>query len=400
MMKTLSVPFVRVSSVIVILLFLLSPILSFPLILLEIYNKRKYAIILFILFFSLVAYLFPPSGDLYRYYSLYYINFVGISYLDIFDFYVFDLLWYSILYILANLDLSFQVSTFISIYIQFYIVYYYLKKFQIIEMPISLRRLFLIVSSFLYLGFWINIELRFMLALSLFLVEVYALINHNKKGVIAFFILSSLCHLSFLFFSFLLFIGYVFRKCMNIYTAFAIAIMGNVVVISIGTFLDTLGFAKAGYITEQSNWAEDLSPLLLFFRIVLRGLPYFILAFFVLFSRSLSEYRKLSLFFLSLSIATLIFPDLNERIRIISTSISWLFFISSINSVSKWAQYLFIGASLVAFFAGSVIANRSLYIGRYDKLFVPYVITICDGGYSDHWIEHRIDNGDVVNITE
>lgn len=397
-MKRLTLTTLRKTSLIVTILFFLSPLFALPIILLEIYNKKKYALVLFLLFLSLVAFLYPPTGDLYRYYNIYFINFKGISYNEIFDFYIFDILWYSILYILANLNLSFQFSIFISAIIQFSIIIFFLKKNGIIDLPISIFRLLLIVSSFLFLGLWINFELRFILALSFFLLEIYLLVNRKFKYYIIFFILSSLCHLSFLFFSFLLLTVYLFMKYVNLFTATIIVLVVNIVAIIIGTYLDQLGFAKAGYITEQSNWAEDTSMTLKFFRDVLRGLPYYVLGLLVVFTKIKSEYRKISLIFLALSIATILFPDINERFRFITTSTSWLFFISSLNRIPKYMRYICVSTFYVAFLSGSIIAYRSLIIGDYHKLFFPYIMTICSEGYSDSWIEKRIDDGDVLNL--
>lgn len=394
----MSISRTQVISLFVIFLFLVSPILSLPFVLVEIYNRKKYALTLLLLLFAIVAYLFPPVGDLYRYYDLYYVNFKGILYTEIFDFYIFDLLWYSLLFILANLGLSFQYSLFISILIQSYITCYFLHKYGIWDMRVSRLRLWLIIASLLYLGFWINIEMRYMLALSFFLVEVYALVNRKWRVFLSFMILSSLCHLSFVSISFLLIVLFIFKKYITLLSACFVAVFGSVLTMSIGEYLEFLDFEKAGYIVDQSNWTEDLSPLLLFFRIVLRGLPFFILGLLVLFSKSNSEYRKFALFFLALSIATISFPDLNERIRLLATAISWLFFISTIDSVSRHIQRLFVLTSVVAFLASSVITNRALRIGFYDKLFTPYALPFFDKGYTQQWIERHINDGDVVNI--
>lgn len=388
---------IRIAAI-VVLIFLISPVVAIPLVLIEIYNKKKYAIALFILFLSLLAYLFPPTGDLYRYYDLYYLNFGGISYISIFDYYIFDVLWYSVLYILANLNLSFQFSIFISALVQSYITIWFLNRFNVLDVKISFKRFALITVSLLYLGFWGTIESRYSVALSFFLLEVYALVEKKYKMFGVFLLLSSLCHLSFVFFSIIVLLGYILKKYLSLTTSIFIAVLGNVIVIALGWYLDSLGFAKAVYVVEQTDWTEGLSPILLFFKNVVKFSPYFVLGIFVIFRRSNSEYRKYALLFLALSIATLSFPDLNERIRTISSALMWLYLMSIFEKVPKSFLGAFIVSGLIAFMANSAIANRSLRIGNYEKLFLPYVSTMVDGGYSQQWIESRISDGDVVNI--
>ena len=48
------------------LIFILHPLLCLPLIIIEVYNKRHYALILLGCFMGLCAMLWPPTGDLYR----------------------------------------------------------------------------------------------------------------------------------------------------------------------------------------------------------------------------------------------------------------------------------------------------------------------------------------------
>lgn len=383
---------------IVVLIFLISPLIALPLVLIEIYNKKKYAIVLLVLFLSLLAYLFPPTGDLYRYYDLYYINFKGISYVEIFDYYIFDILWYSVLYILANLNLSFQFSLFISALVQSSISIWILSKFGILDIRVSFLRFALIVISLLYLGFWGTIESRFSVSLSFFLLEVYALVKRKYKMFGAFLLLSSLCHLSFVFFSIIILLGHILKRYLTMAMFVFIAVLGNIIVVGLGWYLDSLGFAKAVYVVEQTDWTEGLSPVLLLFKNVIILLPYFILGIFVIFHRSNSEYRKFALLFLALSFATLSFPDLNGRIRTVNSVLLWLYLMSIFKDVPKSILNIFIIAGFIAFMANSAIANRSLRIGNYEKIFLPYPLTISDGGYSQQWIESRIADGDVVNL--
>ena len=52
-------------------LFFFSPLCALPCIFVEIYNRKKYAITLLSLFLAICAYMYIPSGDLYRYWLRY-----------------------------------------------------------------------------------------------------------------------------------------------------------------------------------------------------------------------------------------------------------------------------------------------------------------------------------------
>lgn len=60
------------NKIIIIGLFLLYPLGALPFILIEIYNRKKYAYNLFAVFMGMVGMLYAPNGDLYRYYSDYF----------------------------------------------------------------------------------------------------------------------------------------------------------------------------------------------------------------------------------------------------------------------------------------------------------------------------------------
>ena len=61
-----------------IILFFMSPLLSFPLIMYYIYLQRKYAYTFLALFLGFVALLYAPTHDLFRHNLLYY-DFAGES---------------------------------------------------------------------------------------------------------------------------------------------------------------------------------------------------------------------------------------------------------------------------------------------------------------------------------
>lgn len=187
-----------------LLVFLVSPIFSLPLILIMIFEKKKGAILLISFFMGYVSYMVKPSilMDLSRYYE-YYETFDRGSYND-FIFFLSrqpDKLYYIFLYIGTRLGLRFQEFLFIITTFNFYVILslydYFTKTLQLKKTNnfFSFIVYFLSVSFLYYL-----MATRFTFATSFFLI---CLISYFKKKYvlfIAFFILAIFTHTSFLFF--------------------------------------------------------------------------------------------------------------------------------------------------------------------------------------------------------
>lgn len=76
-----------INKILVISVFIIYPLGSVPLILVDIYNKRKYAFILLAIFMGLWAMLYYPFGDQYRYFN----NFERYFYLDFNEAFLFNI---------------------------------------------------------------------------------------------------------------------------------------------------------------------------------------------------------------------------------------------------------------------------------------------------------------------
>lgn len=59
--------YMYVERVITVLIFIVSPFLSFPLIVRSLFERQKFGVFMFALFMGLIGLLYTPSGDLYRY---------------------------------------------------------------------------------------------------------------------------------------------------------------------------------------------------------------------------------------------------------------------------------------------------------------------------------------------
>ena len=74
-----------ITTVIVCILFFILPFISIPILLIEIYNGRKYALYLLAIFMGVLSMFYFPSGDQYRYMQDL-LLYRGASFEDVFDF--------------------------------------------------------------------------------------------------------------------------------------------------------------------------------------------------------------------------------------------------------------------------------------------------------------------------
>ncbi|MBD5329687.1 MAG: hypothetical protein HDS03_07405 [Bacteroides sp.] len=376
---------------------LISPLLSLPLILVGIWNKQTYSVFQLIIFFGIVAFLFPPSGDLYRYYNLFYLNFKGIRFNDIFNFYIFDFIWYAILYLLVNLDIPFQYGQVISCFLQLGIVSYILSK-QKVE-SLNNKNFFLTyLLSFIITGFWTSIELRFYLALSFFILSVFWLTKKRHTYFYIFIISSIFTHYSFIFIALLLTIGIIFKRFINIKTCIFIGIIMFAIVLTIGQILDNMGFDKAGYITNSTDWTENSSFILRLIKNWLMYLPLITMSIILLKKKDSSLLYKISILFLTITLATLQLPDLNSRFKIVTTSLIWLYFVTKTPYYTRWITPVFYSAFFV-FVLNTATSYRALTLGKYEDLILPTPIIFFIDSYNDYWIQTHINDGNIYKLT-
>ena len=191
---------------VVIAIFLVYPILSLPLILSEIYNRKKYAFVLLSIFMGYMAILWAPTGDLYRH---------NISYLEYKDMPTFELTIMQfdfVLHILswsfARLGIHFEIIRFLFVTISYlcinYIFFDFVKRHPILE------RNFLLTYSVLFFSvnfFNITFGLRFGFGCVILTTGYYLIFYKNDKGGWLLSILSIFIHYSLLFIVFTMIVG-------------------------------------------------------------------------------------------------------------------------------------------------------------------------------------------------
>lgn len=186
------------SWMLVIPLFLISPLISLPFILIEVYNRKKYAQTMLALFMGLAGWLYAPVYDSYRHYlefwdagtmQDYLINMASIK---------FDFILYLIDYIFIHLGLPFEAVKFCFVVLGYELTFWIfrdvMKRRQDLQkyyFPIFL--IFFLTPMFTDL----TIGMRQMQASIWFFLGMYLLCHKNNWGYL-WMILACCLHYSFL----------------------------------------------------------------------------------------------------------------------------------------------------------------------------------------------------------
>lgn len=381
-----------------ILLFFLSPLMAFLPIMVEMYNGRKYAYWLFIIFWTLVAYLYPPQGDLHRYYQ-FYDAYKDLNYIDIFN-YITDIVWYSILWLLAHSNIPFSFSQSILVLCYSITILLVLNKFS--KYYFNKRSFFyLFIASFFLVPFWGLIGARFNLAISMYMLFIYYFFFERKIILyIIFSVLAILSHFSFLIFILLTLIAYRLNRFINIYIIITIGILLYLSVYSMGIYMENSGYDKAVYIVNQTDWLDNASPLLNFFYKYLCAISFWVLVVYIIkdFKTEKRCLNKIALLYLGISFALIDYPDMVGRFYsvfcVIASVILYrenLLFQRNFN----WSKYLMI-ASIFVFLFSSITSYRAISVMKLDLLAKP-IPFLLQHEYSYNWIDEHYINGDLIN---
>jgi hypothetical protein len=185
--------------IVIFAVFIIYPFAALPLIFVEIYNKKYYALNYLAIFMGLLAYLWIPSGDVSRMQS----DFEIIKHLNFADFLSiksFDFLYMFIMYFFAKLSINFEYIRFVLCTISY--LFYFKIYLDIIkvnkDIGESKRFSFL---AFLMFFFFIRFSgfltgVRFTVAMSLCFYGVYLVVYKNKNKGWLLLLLSAFTHFS------------------------------------------------------------------------------------------------------------------------------------------------------------------------------------------------------------
>jgi hypothetical protein len=378
------------------------------------YKLEKTAFVQFAFFMGLVGILYPPSGDLYKYYRDYTL-YQGLDF-DVFLLYAlieFDYLLSFLLFGLSTVELPCDLSRFIFNFIGFYLLGKLYFQIVLDNSMLQNKRYrlqsFVIFFVFAFAAFLY----RFSFACILFTYGAYFIIYKDKKKYWLIIALSVLTHFSFLLFAVLLFcskrITMRFKRAFPYYLIFIVFLFG---IFNVGVLFNVDDFAGAvferykGYMdTEDAGqYAEGFSTRYL----IWKRYEYFITLFLIV---PFVKYRRLSIkyewsfidYLLLACIATSPFSVVFSRFITPLTMMLKIYLLKHFQKENKMKKYLFVIFSLVILldFMNIWAKRHEISVSDMSVLATSTSITILQHSYSDNWVDKNITSrGDLVKYAK
>lgn len=394
-------------SVVTILLFFLYPFVSLFLIIVEIYNQRRYAYNLLALLMGLLAYLWVPSGDLYRIRQDF--DFLkGSEFMSIFRQISLDYMYNILLYFFAKIGLDFAhvrlVMATLSYSLYFRIIRETIKDNRYISNSKTLSFLTFVVMFFVVRVTGFVTGVRFTVGLTFFLTAVHASFRGNRTKSTIFYLLAGLMHFSFWVGLFSVIVG---KKVLQSQIRWFIILLSmfllsSVIVEKLVLFLPLdeslkrhLEFYTTGFFALEEYKHKSLA-----FRIS-RILGYLTIypAFIFLFFRR-TDFRKYWPY-IGLTVVLAFSTSMNSVFNRYALMASVLFIVSFLRAYTVRDKVLILGFLLCTSltFIGSVwTSRRELSYGRQQQLLYAPLPLILQSKYSNSWIDENIKpNGDFRN---
>lgn len=339
-------------TIISLLLFLISPILSIPFIFRGLKNRCYGAFFLYALILGTFAYIMLPYQDLYRHsLNYYYWDGVPFSKIKFTDLMLNGLITY-IEWFMINHNIPFEYLRFFEIIVAFLLLSkifnYLLIKNNRDYTHIQLFNRLLIFL--LFFDFFYTAEgTRFGFALSFYIYGIHELIDLNSKWKCTFFVVvAGLIHLSFLFLSPIVLFLYNLR--LRKYQALALVIvlffMFGVI---ISQFAYLLGPRAEWYFSNKEGGVASYSAMTMFgligfFLPKLAAIPFIMILFY--YYDKYNKWNRMALSWLIIAMVTLINPVLFYRIIWVFMSMG-IYLLLSIEQIrvikTKFISYIIIG---------------------------------------------------------
>lgn len=389
---------IRKSSLFLSIVFSLSPLIAFPCIWIEIYNRRKYAIVLLSLFLAICAYMYVPSGDLYRYW-LAHQAYIDMGYFDIFTDFTFDYLIPSLSFVLAKLGFNHAFIRFVLVLLCSLLYFNMIYEFlNFVKSKVWYFLLFLI-SFFLFPYFAIISGIRYGTASVLFLLAIYHyLYKENSMRGYLYMILSILTHYSFI----VLVLGMLLAKTVAVsrkillLTGIGLLLINSQLLHHIGLFEGLSIYSKIEAYTAGEDYINTLSPLLKFVINMGRWVSY-PLFFLLLFKIHPSKMRDMA--YIVLLILCMFFPFITifNRYMFVAILVSFLCYLKRPIWNSKLFLYILFAFSMLSYSSGILANHRLIIMSNYQSLlYTPYPL-LFGKTYGEEWInEHFNENGGVI----
>jgi len=399
----------RISKVHLLLLivFILYPLASLPLIFIEIYNQKYYSLNYLAFFMGLLGYLWLPSGDVYRY-QLDYEFFKTLSFHDFSYLPKLDLVLPWLLFLFGKAGLNFEFVRLILCIIS-YILYFkiFVDIVQANNHLCESRRV--AFYSFLMFFFFIGFAgfltgVRYSLAMSLCFYSVYLIIYKNKGSGWLILILAVITHFSMFLILLIVFIIKVLKPKITrfgfiiaiiiCYISASLVLKYIIDMIPLNEILKTriLDYTKEDALVNLSEYSIGLRLSYLFTYVAIY--PALVLVIF-----KCKYFNYFSVFIcicISLSLMTDIFTSYNRYAALGVIFFVIPFLLQYKILFSKFQLYFFVILSFIVYSASIYTFKKELTYGKEYKIFYLPLPAILMTTYDLNWLNENImSDGDL-----
>lgn len=384
--------------VIVCLCFIIWPLFSLPIILIEVYNRKRYAIYLLSFFMGLLAILWAPTGDLYRH-NMSYFNYIGEKDFELgwsqFDFVLHYLSW-----MFANNGINFEIIRFLFVLTSYlcidWIFFDLIKKY---ELPNKYYHLCFAILFFSVNYFNITFGLRYGFGCVIIGTGYYLIFHNNNKLGWLFALFSVFIHYSLVFVLLILILGkFVKPKTKIAYIGLLFFLIPSTFLIeTIIGFLPIGDIAKGILTTYTSGYwsGEFLEERSLLYRIA--TFTWNIATYYALFcfytskikARNDSMITLLVLLWCISSCSTELYSRITQVISI--PLILWMVY-NFARKQSPVSHLKILRTLLIfAFICNAYSMRFVIYESRYSKLFFYSSWNILTEKYDRTWINRNVN---------
>lgn len=383
-------------------LFFISPLLSLPFILYDVYKQHKGGLVLFVLFLAVMAYLTPPVGDLYRhtrdYFRMEYYDLEAFIH-TLKDDFVTQLFSYFLSYFHIRYPVARLVYTVIGFSIKFWIFN------DIVFGKYSNRNYFILFLIFFCCSgfFSFVLSVRHGFASSLFFLGFYLFYVKRRFGVgIIMFILASAIHYTFATLSVLvIFLFFLKINISNKLFFLLVAIVGLFGLILSTFIINTFFIDQAGAYLE-GEWGTEYQTTfkgwVMYWLTRVSVLPMFV--FFLRNKIDKDPWNNVIYMFSLLFAMTFSLLTISGRLLGSLSGFLLYFYLRNNEWCSLKLERLIIVTSIFMF-SCSIYTNRALFtnlqISAYSEIWKPLPVVL-QHDYDKHWVNSHIRlDGDIKN---
>ncbi len=398
--------------ILLLIIFLIFPFLSLPLIFIEIYNKKKYPLILLAIFMGGISMFYFPFGDQYRYFERLEL-YRYLEYEEIFDFDSFMILKdFNIINILvycaAKLNLSLELLRFFLTFIScilFFNIFLYLDNHNLLPKNKNYRFIAFVILYLSIPFFLINYGFRTGFGASLLTFGFFLLFVRHKYIIgFLFLLFAILTHFFFIIHSLIFLLSLSFNFYMGKKSTIMISIfiffssMSIFAVLYgklefIDTMLNSYVYGEK-YGADSFDWTSKKA-----LELFLNGILVIITSYYLFFKLAYKGKIEnvLCLFFI-LCIFSIPFATLFQRtIRTTIPILSLYLILNICKIVISKIRYFVITFLLIAFLCPYAAFRRQYIYGRIYRITYISLPSILSNHYDEKTVHVKVDkSGDFI----